>query len=111
MQQHAQPVYRSKPALFRCRQQRCLQRHIDEIGDERRLGEQAAIDAEISLPLHAQRGRIHEQCRIAQQLVGSPQIMGRYAIAESVLTMSSARSTVRLTTRIASEMPRCFRHI
>src|SRR5580704_8750842 len=69
MQQHAEPVGGAQAFGF-CRfEQRRDQRHIDQIGDNGVTGQAPNIDPEFRLPGHAERGRVDQHVRLAEQVV------------------------------------------
>ena len=61
MQEHAEAIGSPQSAGAGLCQQRRLQRHIDEIGNNGILRQQANIDFKCWLAVHAERCRIHQQ--------------------------------------------------
>ena len=61
MQEHAEAIGSLQSARAGRCQQRRLQRHIDEIGNNGILWQQANIDFKRGLAVHAERGRVHQQ--------------------------------------------------
>src|SRR5579871_4111037 len=61
MQQHAEPVGSLQSARFRRHEQRRLERHIDEIGDQSIIRQFADIEIERLLTVHAERGGVDQK--------------------------------------------------
>ena len=108
MQQHAEPVDRFQAARLGGGQQRRLQRHIDDVGDDgmrRQSGRDRARSA--GWPVHAERRGVDQQTGIAEQFAGSPQADAPKRRRRNDRASSCARADVRLTTRM-SPTPRAF---
>ena len=84
MQQHAEPVGGPQSARARRCEQRRFQRHIDEIGDHGFRRQQADIDLERRLAVHAERGGVHQQPRARQHVVDGIPRDGMHAGAELI---------------------------
>ena len=68
VQQHAEPVDGLQAARRRGGKQRRLQRHIDDVGDDRMVGQAASGSAgKLAVAMHAERGGVHQQVGIAKQ--------------------------------------------
>jgi hypothetical protein len=66
MKQHAETVDRAKPPGFRKGQQRGLQRHVDDVGDDAPIRHGGEVRLEGRLAGHAEGRGVHQQFHIVQ---------------------------------------------
>ena len=68
MQQHAETIGGFQTARPRGRKQWRFQRHVNKVGDNGMRRQQADVDFERGLAVHAERGRVHQQLRARQEV-------------------------------------------